>query len=491
MFHRKSLGVLPLVLTLLFAEGPAAMEPAPGSGSYMSVLNAMMPSLRRDISPDVGLNVEVMQVEGDWAYAQFVPIDIDGPIDWSKTRFAADHAAGRMSPWVFALLHRDATGEWRVLEYRIGAATADWPTWIAHHHPPDVLVAAARKTPAQTIAPSATVPSNATSSSAIAIGSGTSPTGSSDIGDLEHLLDVAPNDGAAPPSPVKTDRDPPSSGEARAARLTTEGDAAFAAHDDVTALARFDEALALHPTFTRALVSRAKVYSRAKDPIRAMADLDRALEIDPRHARASNNRGVLWNQLKNPARAMADFDKAIELDPRMWQPHVNRGRLHVEAKRWDAALAEFDAAIEIDPKVDTIYVDRGNLQFKRRHHEEAIADYGRAFEIKPRAFHLVNRAMAELALGRLAEAVYDSTHAIAMNPKMSIAYYLRAQARFRSKDFTAAIADLDVAIDLQPDARYLAWRSAAHRALARLPEADRDLAEARRLDPKVSVPTPP
>ena len=148
-------------------------------------------------------------------------------------------------------------------------------------------------------------------------------------------------------------------------------------------------------------------------------------------------------------------------------------------------------AVAIDPKVEALFVHRGNVQFERKHYEEAIADHGRAFAIAPHPSHLVNRAMAELALGRLAEAVYDTTRAIATDAKMPDAHFVRAQARFRSKDFAAAIIDLDTAIGLKTDARFFAWRSAANRALGRHQEADRDRAEARRLDPKVSVPTTP
>lgn len=495
MPYMKVVRAVSFAVALLVSGGATGFEPATGSEVYVAVLRAVIPLFRRDIDPEVGVNVEEMKVEGDWAYAQFVPIDSGGPIDWSKTKFAADHAAGRMSPWVFALLHKDAAGEWQVLEYRIGAKTADWPTWIARHHPPDALVSAAGKASAPVTTPPAVppvpAPSSAESSPPQAIGAGAVPPASSDAEEPRRKPDAASDDEATTRSPEKIGREVTTSAEARAAKLTADGEAAYAVHDDVTALARYDEALAIHPNFTLALKNRAKVYARANDLIRAMADLDRAIEIDPRYADAFNNRGTLWVLLKDSARAKADFDKTIEIAPRTWQAHVNRARLLIAEKRWDAALADFDAAIEINPKFDWIFTERGNLQFERKHYEEAISDYGRAFAIKPRAFHLVNRAIADLALGRLAEAVYETSQAIAMDPKIPSAYYIRARARFRSKDFAAAIIDLDVAIDLKSEARFFAWRSAAYRALARPAEADRDLVEARRLDPKVKIPTTP
>ena len=57
--------------------------------------------------------------------------------------------------------------------------------------------------------------------------------------------------------------------------------------------------------------------------------------------------------------------------------------------------------------------------------------------------------------------------------------------------YARALADVDVAIRLDPAARHYALRSGANRALGRRADAERDLAEARRLDPNVRVPRIP
>lgn len=80
------------------------------------------------------------------------------------------------------------------------------------------------------------------------------------------------------------------------------------------AIAAFDQAITLRPTFAFAYLNRGLAYWREGNAERAAADLDLAIKYAPHAARGYYNRGVLRREQGNRRGAAADMARAMDLD---------------------------------------------------------------------------------------------------------------------------------------------------------------------------------
>src|SRR5262249_5531790 len=81
------------------------------------------------------------------------------------------------------------------------------------------------------------------------------------------------------------------------------------------ALADFDQALKLLPTFAAAYRERGATYAEAGEPERALADLKRAIRLDPDDDASYVARAQVYVDTGAPAKALVDCGKAIRRNP--------------------------------------------------------------------------------------------------------------------------------------------------------------------------------
>lgn len=168
--------------------------------------------------------------------------------------------------------------------------------------------------------------------------------------------------------------------------IYNEGVRALQARDPETALARFEEAVALKPDFVeawrvlsrlhlmgerfdQALAASQKVLTLApddpevlRDRYDALAGLGREEEAaatldelalkdqSPETAKYLFNSGAAaWNA-KDAAAARHRFEQALACDPKLWQAHQAMAEIYIDAKDWDAAIAEIDKELALTPR---------------------------------------------------------------------------------------------------------------------------------------------
>jgi hypothetical protein len=123
-------GVMPLA---------AQTTPPRGSPERTALLDALRPTLVKEIGGPIELVVTIMRVVEPWAYLHVKPTRPGGTrIDWSRTKFGEDMKQGFMSEGTMALLHREGSG-WKIVEIAIGPSDVAWDGWIAPHGVPRKL----------------------------------------------------------------------------------------------------------------------------------------------------------------------------------------------------------------------------------------------------------------------------------------------------------------------------------------------------------------
>ncbi len=189
------------------------------------------------------------------------------------------------------------------------------------------------------------------------------------------------------------------------------------------------------------------------------------------------------------------YTEEIHRNPNDSEAYNNRGYAYSEIGDFDRALADFEAVIRLSPDDPTGYMNRGVAKFTLGDTAGAMADYETAINLGAReALLYFNRALAKEELGDIEGAIEEYTKAISVaneDPDLPEADAIKAESfgyrgdlKIDQGDWPGAIADLDQAVELQPDNAYFVFR----RGLAKefqedIPGAMSDYSTAIRLNP--------
>lgn len=99
---------------------------------------------------------------------------------------------------------------------------------------------------------------------------------------------------------------------------------------DGRALADYDRAVALDPSFPQVYINRGALRGGLGRIDLALQDFNAAIALDPSLAAAYGNRALAYLALGRPAEALQDLDREIALDPSAARAYLHRGRIHLQ-----------------------------------------------------------------------------------------------------------------------------------------------------------------
>ncbi len=221
--------------------------------------------------------------------------------------------------------------------------------------------------------------------------------------------------------------------------------------DHERAIRDFDTALGVRSSDPATVYyDRAISYGETGRIDRAIADYDRAIQLVPTFAKALVNRGVAHVGRHDYVRAMADYDLAIRTEP-IALAYVNRGMLYEAEADGARALADFNTAIALDATSARAYSERGALYDGSGEHDRAIADYEHAIRLAPAlSANYFNRGFAYLAKGDRTRADADFSTSIRLAPTLKEPYLARGITNLHGGSLVRARADLEKAAELAP-----------------------------------------
>ena len=122
------------------------------------------------------------------------------------------------------------------------------------------------------------------------------------------------------------------------------------AHDANAAIANYDKAIELYPTFTDAWVRKGITLFNAKEYYEAEVCLNEAVRLSPMLFKAVYNRGKIRLALNNTEGALGDLDRAISLKPEHPKAHELFGDALMKAGKEEEATIHWALAERLREK---------------------------------------------------------------------------------------------------------------------------------------------
>ena len=123
---------------------------------------------------------------------------------------------------------------------------------------------------------------------------------------------------------------------------------------------------------------------KAHDVRAALANFDKALELDPTYVDAWVRKGVTYYDDGRMEEAEDCLNKAVKLNPKEFKAVYNRGKLHLINERIEEALNDLDRATTLKPEHPGAHEYFGEALEKFGRPEMAVIQYRLAEELKKR-----------------------------------------------------------------------------------------------------------
>ncbi len=167
--------------------------------------------------------------------------------------------------------------------------------------------------------------------------------------------------------------------------------------------------------------------------------------------------------------SQADYEKALK--------QIERGDL-------SGALQTLDRIIKKNPNFTEAYHKRAQVRQKLQDFKGAIADYQETMRLQPLALSFQERTVIQSQIITLQNAISDTRFLKSANHLASPLFFKEAREAVDHGEYSAALLDLDLVLQMSPDrAEALCYRALAYAHLGNAKSAVEDIARACNLEP--------
>lgn len=251
------------------------------------------------------------------------------------------------------------------------------------------------------------------------------------------------------------------------------------------AIAKFQEAVAIAPSFEPALVNLAQLLFSEGEVEQASRIVEQLLGRYPENVGGRVLKGVLLARSGSDEKALAEFRRAIVGDPNFARAHLQLGNLMLKNRELDEAGSAFARAIEIDPNFVDAALGLARTLEAAGDREAAVVQYRAIIRNHPSSA-LAHHELGVLlhASGGVAEAIRFLSIAANLAPESPESRIALGVLQFRAGNHEDSTRQLRLALGIDPDSlvAYNYLGLALH-AAGELEESARSYREALRIDP--------
>ena len=206
----------------------------------------------------------------------------------------------------------------------------------------------------------------------------------------------------------------------------------------------------------------------------AIGDYRSALKYAPSNEGLWHNLSLCYAHLKRYDEAIGVLDTLVAMSPRYAEGLNMRAQVHIQREDTVAALNDLEASLCINKYDSEVYATRALVYLKQERYEEADKDLTYAILLNPKSGYYINRALTRYNMLELRGAMADYDLALDIDPNNVLGHYNRGLLRAQVGDDNRAIEDFDFVIEYEPDNTFALF----NRALLLTQTGDLDRAEA-------------
>lgn len=235
-------------------------------------------------------------------------------------------------------------------------------------------------------------------------------------------------------------------------KLVTIGRSALYYEDYVLSIQYFNQAISAKPYLYEPWFFRGVAKFYLDDYAGAESDCTEAINRNPYVVGLYELRGLTRIRQNKFSEAIEDYSRGLKYDPEnrsMWQ---NRVLCHIENDEFDEALAELDTILIRWSQFAQGYSMKANVFMQQKDTLKAIEALQKSLDIDPYDGHTW-AARSAISLGRSewGDAEKQLSEAIRLLPRQAGYHINRALARYKQNDLRGAMADYDMALDVDPE----------------------------------------
>lgn len=205
--------------------------------------------------------------------------------------------------------------------------------------------------------------------------------------------------------------------------------------------------------------NRAQTEAKEKNYIKAIASYNESLKLNPNFYFAYIGLAEIENAKGDNKAAQSYFDRAFSLNQNSPALFTAYGKYLLKNKQINEAQVHFEKALKIAPdfadaniELAVIYLTFKNLP------EKAIFYYQQAFASKPKEIDILfGLSSAQLAAGKLSDALASLSKASDLEPNNNLPHHYKGVYLARDKQFSVAIKELELSLELSPDFYPSSW----------------------------------
>ncbi len=218
------------------------------------------------------------------------------------------------------------------------------------------------------------------------------------------------------------------------------------------AVAEFQQALALNPKNSNALVCIGLIDLRNGQRDAAIAQFQSALEINPQNEDALSSLGTALCGMQRFAEGEPHLRAALVLNPDDVSAHINLGLALAGQGQPEPAIAELRKALDLDPTSIQAHYELGNLLARSGQPDQAIDQFQDVLKIAPDHFEArTNLGVLLMHQGQFDSAIDQFQQALKLRPDAADCHDNLGVALAQKGNLPEAIAQFQEALRLNPN----------------------------------------